>query len=93
MAEESAPQERSGSPDFRCPKCRAHIDDGQIYCGNCKTDLAWVNGIPQVSAGQKLQDAGNSLMKVGSALQGLGCLLTLLVTIPILFVMCGVLGR
>ena len=29
---------------FQCPHCHASITQGQTYCSNCKTHIAWHSG-------------------------------------------------
>jgi hypothetical protein len=68
----------------KCPKCNATIEKGVLLCGNCKTQLDWKNGVPRVSFAQKLDNTANGLGKFG-------CLMTLFITIPILFIFCTLL--
>jgi hypothetical protein len=68
----------------KCPKCKASIENGVLLCGNCKTQLEWKGGIPKVALAQKLNNASKGLSKAG-------CLMTLLITLPILFIFCTVL--
>jgi len=48
--------------EFRCPKCKAPIADGQTYCGNCRTNIVWRDGKPGLELAQGMQRAGCSIM-------------------------------
>lgn len=40
---------------FQCPHCHASITQGQTYCSNCKTHIAWHSGQPRESVPQTIQ--------------------------------------
>ena len=57
---------------YKCPKCNATIEEGLKLCGNCKAEIVWKDGKPNLSAAYAMQ-------KVGCALTQLGCLIPLLI--------------
>jgi len=67
----------------KCPKCNATIEKGVTICGNCKTQLSWDKGLPKVVIPTEAILTGCL-----DSLSSLGCLLTLFITIPILFSVC-----
>lgn len=46
---------------MKCPGCKASIEDGVTFCGNCKTNIVWRNGKPEVSMTQAVATAGFAL--------------------------------
>lgn len=58
-----------------CRECGAQVSDQAPTCPSCGIE------VPILTAHKKLQRAGDNLM-------GCGCALTILVTLPILLMMC-----
>jgi uncharacterized membrane protein YvbJ len=67
---------------MKCPQCNVSIEEGQTYCGNCKTKINWRNGQPRKDLAQQFNRAGDSMIRAG-----LGMTLVVIV-IVLLFVAC-----
>ncbi len=61
-----------------CPFCAESIQDYAIVGRHCKRDLT------TPKAENPVANSAHTLFAFGSGLQGCGCLMTLLVTLPIL---------
>jgi hypothetical protein len=72
----------------KCPVCNSTIEQGVTICGNCKSHLAWVDGMPKKKASP--EEISQGLDGCSKALSSLGCLFTLIFTIPILFGVCAI---
>ena len=59
---------------YRCPKCKAPIQEDVTVCGNCKAQLTWKNGKPKFTTAYAMQ-------QTGCALTSIGCLLPILIAI------------
>jgi hypothetical protein len=61
----------------RCPYCGEEIMAGAVKCKHCHSML-------NISAASNI---GDKLENAGKTMQGIGCLLTIVITIPILFML------
>lgn len=66
------------SQQFQCPHCGALIAQGQIYCGNCKKDIAWKDGRPQATVAQGVE----------TVMKGIWSLILLVLFFGFIFSMC-----
>lgn len=67
-----------------CPKCGYKLQNLESKCPKCLVNLSYNT---EMTTTEKLQKTGEMLETTGKTLSSCGCLLTLLVTIPILIIL------
>jgi hypothetical protein len=72
LCEKNSVFETDEQVDYLCPKCKAAIQEGVNLCGNCKAQIVWYEGKPQLTKAYAMQ-------QVGCALSKIGCLLPILI--------------
>ena len=64
----------------KCPKCNATIESGVTICGNCDSNIVWKKGQPKISVGDKMEEVGKNI-------RAIGCLITVIGIIILIFFM------
>ncbi len=73
---------------MKCPYCQSEYADTVKFCKNCGKELTVTKDTNRLQdIGKKMQQTGNNLQQSGKSISGCGCLMTLLITVPIIILL------